>query len=396
VAAKRILFVLSGWNVHIGGHFLSGIFLARELARRGYDVGVLIHPQKHALPELEESRIYWHYCPYPENQLSAFFFRRTLDILTIAWRYKYDCIVACDFYTALQSWLALLICGIPMIQIQPGGKVPHVPLLRVPGVIVFSKELYDGLILKFKFPKEYIRLSPGRVDFDYFSRSVACANHNLNFNIDGLRLLCVSRLEKQKAGGIENLLKEIQIASARRKIQLAIIGDGDEKEVFVQKAECVEVSSSGRARIWFTGAFRVTPDILRQADMVVGQGRTVVEAIASGVPAAVCGNDGYFGLIASTTYAELAASNFTGRHVNWRGSLSQDGETVKQHAGTDLKAVYELARTDYDSCQGGASLEAAFEELRKRFPTVWAVRWNFLRAYFTHIVEHLGFWLHLS
>ncbi|MCI0521664.1 MAG: hypothetical protein L0Z70_15575, partial [Chloroflexi bacterium] len=112
--------------------------------------------------------------------------------------------------------------------------------------------------------------------------------------------------------------------------------------------------------IRFLGGFRVQPGHLRQAELVVGQGRTAIEAMASGVAAAVCGNDGYYGLLTAENLAELARSNLTGRGMAASGSLSADLAQLASRPRL-VEEVYPAAYARYDASQGAQAIAAALE-----------------------------------
>jgi glycosyltransferase involved in cell wall biosynthesis len=393
VAKHRILFVVSGTQKLIGGHSISAITVAKELANRGYQVDVIINKPQHRLAEIQSDRLEWHYHAYSDNLLYVYLIQRPISILSTTFQHRYDCIVACDFVATEHSFLAVIVNGIPLIQIQAGGKLPHLSLLKLPGIIVFSEELLNGFAEKHNMPLEFMRLSPGRVDFSYFRNRIGNNSVCLGFQKTSKRILCVSRLTQDKAPAIRAVLEEIRLVAANEPIQLAIVGDGEAKDVLMRHANEIVETTHEVAKIWFTGTIRVDGEILRQADLVIGQGRTVVESIASGVPAAIAGATGYFGLITPQTFSLLAETNLTGRNISWRGSLVMDLKCLDEFANSAFEEVYQYAKHNYDVSRGADAIESILKELHFYYATSRDVRWKYLQAYFFRVVERFQFWL---
>ena len=133
-----------------------------------------------------------------------------------------------------------------------------------------------------------------------------------------------------------------------QKVQCFVVGDGEERESLEFEAEKINKEFQDHIEIKFLGGFRVECNDLRQADLVVGQGRTVLEAIACGVPASVCGKDGYFGLVSPENFQIFAQTNFTGRGINNKGSLCQDLEKIDLYFQNEMPKVYKLTHDMYD------------------------------------------------
>jgi len=385
---KKLLFVISNPHKQIGGHIISGITLARQLAEKGYDVGVLTDSPMIEIYEMQTNIVRWHLCTYGKYRLIAYFLRRTIDIFRVVYSQSYDCIIGCDTFAVKQSWLPAIIKGISIVQFCARGAVPEFcDQLRLPGIVVIMEKVKNSYIEKYRIPEDFIILSPSRVDFKYFASLEVEAHITFGSGEKGKKVLCVSRLIGLYAPAIVMLLNEVLVAATRQPIQLLIVGDGEAKGMLKKKADEIMELTGGAASIRFVGALRVNGADLRQADLVVGMGRTVIEAIASRVPAAVIGQDKYCGLITSDVYPEFSRANFSGIGINLEGSLITDLNRLEEYSKRELDEVYRLVYHEYDAAKGAENIETAWKKIDAYSPTPLALRWNYLRALLIHFVD---------
>lgn len=374
---SHILFVIScNFDKEIiGGHLLSAITLAQHLRQTGHTVG-LAASLGNIPPELHQADITFHQVPYP-GVLS-----RPAAIWRLMRQHRYEAVISMDVVAAWQVALPVIQTGAALVQIIPGGPVPRFPVIHLPGIVVFSRELYEGIPPMHKLPQEYLVQSAGRVDFSFFESGTDEAEpHDLGFVEEMPRVMAISRLHLGKHKALEVLFDEIRDAAQSKNVQLVVIGEGGGRPALEKKASEIMQQSEGRARIHFAGGFRITPSDLKQADLVVGQGRTVVEALASGVPAAVCGNQGYFGLLTPETLPTLVETNLTGRGIAWRGSLLADLEQLESYTSNKLDEVRKAAFNLYDVSQGATTIERTITDLLKTFSTCSVRRRANVRGY---------------
>lgn len=384
------LFISSGDKTEIGGHTYSGIALASALMKQGNKVGLLMAPIQSNVPDFFNITPNFHPSPYPKNRHLAFI-RRSIDIFRTVRKERYDVLVATDHQGALHAFLCVIITGVPLIQVHCGGIV-RFPPLRLPNVIVFTEELYYGYQQRFKFPLEYMRISSGRVDFNYFKITGENIPNLLDFSSKGVQILAISRLVSQKISSLEYLLDKIKLIGNQEIVHLRVVGDGNGKKRIEQYAEKIRPYIHPKSSIQFLGAFRVTPDILSQADLVIGQGRTVIEAIASGTPAAVSGALGYHGLITINNFLPLYKTNFTGRELSSGSSLQDDINYLRNYKSSgEYQAVYELAKSKFDVDLGAGEIEALSKHFFSLYPGSTQRRFAYLRAYFAYVLFSLGY-----
>jgi len=296
--------------------------------------------------------------PYPA------FIGRPVALNKLVRNQQYDVIVSMDVGAAWHAALAAIAAGTPIIQIIAGGPVPRFPIIHLPGIIVFSQELYDGIPLVQGIPQDYLVLSAGRIDFSYFENVVIVNGYrDFGFTKNISSVLLVSRMHFGKHEAIQALFEQIKEVARLREIQLVVVGEGDARSILEAQAAQIVEQSKGRARIIFMGGFRITPSDLRQADLVIGQGRTVVEALASGVPAGVCGSSGYFGLLTPTSLPILVKTNLTGRGIQNQATLLEDLERLDFHKAHEFDEVHRMAFDIYDVSHGARTIELIVESI---------------------------------
>jgi hypothetical protein len=150
--------------------------------------------------------------------------------------------------------------------------------------------------------------------------------------------------------------------------------------------------TDGRADIRFLGGFRVNPSDLVHADLVVGQGRTVLEAIGCGVPAAVCGVDGYCGLLRVETFSQLAYTNLTGRDFQPSTSLLEDIRRYDEYVANEFAEIRQQVIDLYDAKRGAAAMEHALALAHEMCKSSWSYRQQLVLLYMKDIVSRMRYW----
>lgn len=384
----RVLLVVSHHFTTVGGHALSAAAIARELSRSGYQVGLLIDPI--AIPDLTSGEFVVHPCLYRQGVEGPLF--RALDILRVMGNFRYDILVAMDWRAAQQAALAVSVYRPYLIQVLAGGRVQQCPPVALPGIIVFSEELQLALQSVHGISKQYLVLSPGRVDFAQFLReaqSVRLAK-DPSFPQRVTRILTISRLACEKAPAIEQLFEQVARVARYQPVDLLVIGDGKARAQLEQSANLIMSAAAGPLNIRFLGGWRVSAQDVLQADMVVGQGRTVIEAVAWGVPAAVCGVDGYFGLLTCNTLPELARTNLTGRFLDWRSDLLADLQALAAYRAVEFPAIRDTCSAMYDVHRSVEGIEEAVARINEDNHGCPVSRRKLAKAYMIQAYTFLG------
>lgn len=391
---KDILFIVSfAFEKIIGGHLISAIEIANRLVKRGYVVNVLTDLPLSQLHELKDSGIIIHQYPWKLNTnniiLRIIAHIKRIFYITVFCR-KFDTLILMDYYAILHSIIAILISDTLPIQVVPGGKA-FFPPINFPGIIVYSDELKQGLNKQFKIKNEFLIVSSGQLDFEEYEKLSKNEQyqHNLGFSPNILKILTASRLVPSKEKALLLLLDEVEQIGLKESVQLVIIGEGESKMILENRAKDITKNTKGNAIISFPGGFRVHPTDLIQADLVIGQGRTVMEAIACGIPASVCGNDGYKGLITIDTLPTLAPTNLTGRMIKGNKKLIEDIRLLENHKTHGVILVKQMAKDLYDADLGVEAIEQAYNQIKDILPN------KYLRktVYFIRYIRFFILWV---
>jgi glycosyltransferase involved in cell wall biosynthesis len=388
--SRKILFVLSNSTEIIGGHFISVITIANEMSRLGYEVGVLIERPPVDWPEMQNKGINWHFRKYGSTLFTQNLRRIPFTVSTVASN-SYNIITACDIEAVVPALISAILFGIPFIQFQIGGPVFDIIPPDLPGIVVFSQELLEGYLSVYKINPDYVFMSTGRVDFDCFRSPALTSKNDMQFHDGAVKVLLISRLAGPKINAAKYLVDEVAAASKSYPIELRIIGSGEDASELVSYVEALDSSDGNNLDIQFLGNLRINGADLRQADLVVGQGRTVIEAIASGVPTALCGTDGYFGLIDMDSYNILKRTNFSGREVQKQGNLFVDINRLSE-VKINIMHLYNAAFQDYDVSKGAQVTIKAIENICSCYDLKRSMRLSYLSQFVTYSSKRTASW----
>ena len=171
--------------------------------------------------------------------------------------------------------------------------------------IAVSEDLRDFLSSVYGVPYDNITVIPNAINTDLFSPRKKEFIHRRP-----LKILFASRLDTDCSLGA-SLLCRIAPKLAKKypniKIDIAGGGRGYKKlSAMASKANAV----IGYDCITLLGHITDMQNTLRQADAFVGVSRAALEAMSSGVPVVLCGNEGFVGLLDSSNISLAASTNF--------------------------------------------------------------------------------------
>lgn len=378
-AKEKFLFIVSYPGRTIGGHWISAINLATALTRLGYEAGYLGAKPPFDFHDLNQATFPVHFAGYPRYPCLS----RTRAILRVVRLGGYTALVCMDQPAIYHATPTAMLLRIPVIQVIPGGPLQNEPPFRLSGTVVFSRELQQGLVDCYGFSERELIVSSGRVDFSYFDQDEAVTvEDDLGFKPAGFRILIISRLVGEKLVAITHALRQVAVACQEIPLQVILIGGGEGSATVASIVQEALPRCGERLTVRMLGALRVRPVHLKQAELVIGQGRTVIEAIASGTPAAVCGVEGYKGLVRADNLALLAQSNLTGRGVQSYADLKGDLLAFADRRSTDFQQMRQMARALYDSSNGADAILAALEQNRLHLESGSSLRKQYLVACF--------------
>ena len=247
-------------------------------------------------------RILYFFFPFSLLKISRIISRERIDLLHVHARKAL-------VLGMVLSWLR----KIPLLYTIHGISRRELPLAlksfwfrSVSRVITVSEESAAYFKSQVRYPAERVLISRNGIDFSHFKNSAKNQNGFLN-------LLYVSRLDRDKCMAVETVMDAVaRIFPEWPLIRLRILGDGRQYGKIKKKAQAIN-AGLGRDIISVEGWADDLAEHFAKADVILGVGRCVLEAIASGRPALVVGNEKIGGLVIESNFHSLQKANFSGR-----------------------------------------------------------------------------------
>ena len=240
------------------------------------------------------------------------------------------------------------------------GSLKNYWFRRVSRVIAVSEESAAHFLRRVRFPAERVVICRNAIDFAHFQGAVKGAQETAG----GLRLLYLSRLDRDKRRAVDAVMEAAALAfPARPQLRLRILGDGRQMGRIRKKARAIN-AALGRDVITIEGWVDDPLASFAAADVVLGVGRCVLEAIAAGRPVLVVGNERIGGWVTQANFLDLQKENFSGRGA--RTAVSGEnlaGQFLKIPGETaGLEKIRALARRDHDAARLSPLLEKIFRQ----------------------------------
>ena len=161
---------------------------------------------------------------------------------------------------------------------------------------------------------EKIVLMPNGIDLEYFHPTVASSEEkiNLGLNPDWFTIIYVSRLEDGKQRPVHQLFQNTaRIAEFFNGLNIVIVGGGSHYSSVELKAKEIK-ENTPKVNITTVGHQFDTRKFVAAADLVIGVGRSALEAQAMQKPVLCAYASGFKGLLNRENYAK-----FLYRHVSY-------------------------------------------------------------------------------
>ncbi len=206
--------------------------------------------------------------------------------------------------------------------------------------IAVSEDLRDFLSSVYSVAYDNITVIPNAINTDVFSPKEK-ENHR-----HPLKILFVSRLDTDCSLGA-SLLCRIAPKLAKRypKIKIEIAGGGKAHKKISALANKTNYAL-GYECIRMLGHVTDMPKVLRSADIFVGVSRAALEAMSTGLPVVLCGNEGFVGLLDASNISLAASTNFCcrGSELPTSISLYESICTVLDMTPSDRRSLGEYLR----------------------------------------------------
>lgn len=277
------------------------------------------------------------------------FYRSMHKTLNIIRDYKIDIIHAHPFVSAQLGILCGLITNIPVVTTMHSKYCVNFLrdeiLNKIDAIICISKETFDELLYR-KIDNSKISIIPNSV-------AVTAEPCIKNFYKEQkVHLLYVSRIDDDKFISIKNLLETIIDLKSILNIELVIIGEGNRAEDLSKIVDEIN-NNSEDDYINYIGGKSDVNNYIDMADIVIGVGRVILEAIAMGKFAICIGEEKYPGIVDRSKFEKISKVNFTDRNTSIIFS--------KDYLISDICDLYYNFESNY------CDLEDTYEHLKENF-----------------------------
>ncbi|MCD5414675.1 MAG: glycosyltransferase [Clostridiales bacterium] len=205
-------------------------------------------------------------------------------------------------------------------------------------VIAVSEDVKRHLMKCFEVAEEKITVIPNGISEKKFNPDIDYpkALEELGLKQNSKKIVYISRITDALAE-LTKLVIEAGLLLNENTVnaEIIIVGDGDQ---FTQIEAVAKEANTKNDVVRILGKRVDIAKILSIADVVIGVGRTSLEAMAMGKPVIIAGGEGYAGLLTPSNYELVKETNFTGRDV---GSLSS-----AQQLCVELLSVFELSKNE--------------------------------------------------
>jgi len=301
-------------GLDIGGAETHIVELSKELRRLGHEVAAISNGGVY-VEELSAAGVRHYAAPLHRRSLGDM--RRALAVLERTIRQERPDVVHAH------ARIPAFLCGIlhkkmrfPFVTTAHWVFDTRGMLRRLTNwgerTVAVSDDIKEYLIREYGLPPEHISVTINGIDTEKFSPGLSGEPVIREFGLDGEAPIVsyVSRLDESRALVVRQLIElSPRLDKAVPGVQILIAGGGDMLGTLRAKAEAVN-AALGRRCVVMTGPRTDINHIAAAGRVFVGVSRSALEAMASGKPVIVAGNEGYQGLFGPEKLSEAQAGNF--------------------------------------------------------------------------------------
>jgi len=323
----KILMTLMG--MEIGGAETHVLELSKTLQRMGLSVHVVSNGGVY-VQELEECGVKHYQVPLHNKQfINMFSSYRALKQIIIENEFK---------LVHAHARIPAFICGwvrrfnkkhpfklVTTAHLDFSVKFPFNKLSNWGDrTLAVSQDIKDYLLENYKVEEKNISLTVNAINTEKFAPGLDASDIIKEFNLceDTIKIVSLSRLDKDRSLASHTLVDIAEkLANVSPKpIEIIIVGDGDDFVNFPPKVEIIN-KRAGRELIKLAGQRTDTHKFVGLADIFVNVSRSALEAMSTGTPVILAGNQGYLGILNEETKSIAVETNFTCRNA---GDLTAD------------------------------------------------------------------------
>lgn len=272
---------------------------------------------------------------------------------------KPDLIHATTLYNIYFQYLVEKLTNIPSVYMIPGGQVSPfagkvlAKVLKNKEFIVYSEENRQEL-LGYKVKDENITVIPNRIDFNEITFDDHTADvYSKQQPNDPIKMLLITRFSETKINSIRYTIQLTeQLSQDNIPVQLTILGSGYYLEDIKKEATIIN-DKLGKEVIKLPGYQNNVEEYVREAHLIYGKGRSVIDGIIQKKLAAVVNEENQMFVCTPDNFKQLSDYNLTGRNKVEPTSYEELKElclSINTNGINlnELEQVYEVTRLKYD------------------------------------------------
>jgi len=384
-----ILFVF-GWTIQIGGHFKSALAHMRCLREMGHEV-LLIAPgcREEMMREFRNIDVKVHTFSKGPKRGRFPSARGAKEIIEICREGGVDLINSQDMEGLAAGYKAAIRQSKAFVYTMAGGPVHRAFQPREVDAIYYSQELLDGMADRYNLDKNKISVIRARIDVRVYKPTKADPAFLDKYKLprSGKKVLMAIRLTQGKRPWLENLMSfAAQAGEEDFDVHVIIAGEGGLLEHFRERAGQIN-ARAGRQVVHMVGpvyGIDQMSKLYSHADIVVGNGRGIIEAMACRKPVVVLGENGEGALVEPENIDRVAEYNFSGRHFRYRQGTVRDSISVLKDLVHDDATLAQAGRfsLEYikkhmDAAIGAREILSVYEKaLTKKHSQIDYIKWH--------------------
>lgn len=290
--------------MELGGAESHIITLSKALINRGHKVQIA-SSYGPSVAKLNEIGIKFHNLNlYDQSQ----YIKNAGKIIEIMEKENIDIVHVHPFHSQIIMCIVKLIKKIPTITTIHGAyKTPSVNGLQdfFDGFILISEESKEFHLNKKLISREVIEVIPNSVPLIQTEKP--------RLNNDILKIAYVSRIDNDKLPSLLFLIKCVERVLEFLNVEITIIGQGTKYDDVVELIHTINKKVNRKAIRIINGSTDIIK-FLQAADIVVGVGRVILEALSVNRIPICIGNNYYVGIIKKENLLRISEVNFTDRN----------------------------------------------------------------------------------
>ncbi len=197
--------------------------------------------------------------------------------------------------------------------------------------LAVSDDIKAYLVKNYGTNPDNIRVTINGIDLEKFSGDTDCNSVCEEFSLsnDKKRIVYISRMDTDRSYAAHKLIEITEnLYSKIDNLEIIIVGGGNDYDAIKSEADAVN-ARIGKRVIVTTGSRTDINRFTALADVFVGVSRAALEAMASGKPSIIAGNEGYIGIFDEDKLQVSIDTNFCCRGCEMTSAERMERDILK-------------------------------------------------------------------